>query len=357
MLNFTVGPVQINQQVLEQGAKQIPYFRTSEFSELMMKNEEYMCKFSKAPVGSKAVFITGSGTASMEAAVVNCFHQRDKVLILNGGSFGTRFVQICQLHKIAYTEIKLDYGEILTREKLEFYRNRNYTGFLVNIHETSTGIYYNPRLISEFCKENNLFLVVDAISSFLADPFEMEQWGVNVMITGSQKALALPPGISILVLDEKAQLRIKKNKSTCFYLDLKRALQDAERGQTPFTPAVSILLQLNIRLKQIAEDGLEKEQKRIKEIAEDFRKKAKELPVEFFSRFMSNSVTPIKVDKGKDAYMVFSILKDEYGIWVCPNGGELVHDIFRVGHIGALKIEDNDKLIFAMKELKKRGVL
>lgn len=238
MLNFTVGPVQMNEEVRKIGYEQVPYFRTPEFSKLMLENEEYMKKFTNAENDARVVFITGSGTASMEATIMNVFNEKDKVLIINGGSFGQRFVDICKLHKIDYQEIKIEFGETLTEDMLKEYDEKGYTGFLVNIHETSTGVHYDLDIISEFCKRNNLFLVVDAISSFLADRFDMQKYNVDVMITGSQKALACPPGVSIIVLSKTAINRVNENTSCCMYLDLKNALKNGERGQTPFTPAV-----------------------------------------------------------------------------------------------------------------------
>lgn len=187
MLNFTVGPVQSSDAVREIGARDVPYFRTAEFSKVIYENEKLIKKFVNAEENTRVLFITGSGTASMEAAVMNSFDEKDKVLIVNGGSFGERFVQICQIHNIPYTEIKIQSGKALSKEKLYEYDGKGYTGFLVNIHETSTGVYYDAKLISEFCKKNNLFLIVDAISSFLADEFDMMALNVDIMITGSQK--------------------------------------------------------------------------------------------------------------------------------------------------------------------------
>lgn len=357
MINFTVGPVQMSEEVRKIGYEQVPYFRTPEFSKIMLENEEYMKKYTKASEDSRVVFITGSGTASMEAVVMNIFNENDKVLVVNGGSFGHRFVELCEMHNIEHTEIKLDFGEILTSNILEKYDNQGYTGFLVNIHETSTGVYYDINLISDFCKRNNIFLVVDAISSFLADKFDMQKNDVGVMITGSQKALACPPGISVIVLSPEAIERVNKNKCKCMYFDLKSALKNGERGQTPFTPAVGILIQINRRLKEIEENGgIDAENKKISELAQDFREKVKELPFEIASKSLSNAVTPLH-PLNASAYEIFTILKDEYQIWICPNGGELKDKIFRVGHIGALTKDDNTKLINALKDMQKRNLL
>ena len=357
MINFTVGPVQSSEEVRAIGAEHVPYFRTPEFSAVMLENEALMQRFAKAPEGARTVFITGSGTASMEAAVMNVFTPADKVVLVNGGSFGQRFHELCEIHQIPFEEIRLDTGKALTAAHLKDYENRGFTGFLVNIHETSTGVRYDADLIGDFCRRNGLFLVVDAISSFLADPFDMGAMGADVMITGSQKALACPPGISVMVLSKRAVERIEKNQVRCMYFDLKSALKNGERGQTPFTPAVGTLLQIHARLKAIeAAGGVEKETAKIAALAADFRSRISDLPLTVCSDAMSNAVTPL-MTQNCSAYDVFTVLKDEYGIWVCPNGGEYKEKIFRVGHIGDLTVEDNAVLADALHDLVKRGIL
>ena len=357
MLNFTVGPVMSSESVRKIGGEQTPYFRNDEFSKVMLENEELMKEFVYADENSRAVFITGSGTAAMEACVMNVFNNNDKVLIVNGGGFGQRFADLCQLHDIPHDEIKLEFGCDITEEILDSYSDKGYTGFLVNICETSSGVYYNLDLISDFCKRNNIFLVVDAISSFLANPLNMQKQNVDVMITGSQKALACPPGISILVLGSNALERIEKNQVKSMYFDLKDMLKNGERGQTPFTPAVGILLQINQRLKDIkSQGGVESEIERIGNLAQDFRDRISDLPFEIKTESLSNSVTAVFC-KSENASEIVDRLKFDYNIWVNPNGGDVKDKMFRVGHIGDLTIEDNDKLIEAFHDLEKRGIL
>ena len=357
MINFTVGPVQSDKVVLEIGAEQVPYFRTPEFSEIMFENEKLILQYADAPDDSRVVFITGSGTASMEASVINTLSKEDKVLLVNGGSFGERFAEILSLHGIPFEDIKLDFGKTLTQEHLNKYNGNDFSVFIVNIHETSTGVHFDPGLIGDYCKKNNLFLIVDSISSFLADEISMKENKIDVLISGSQKALACPPGISVNVLSPAALDRVEKNETQCMYLDFKSALKNGERGQTPFTPAVGILRQIHARLKQIeAAGGVETEINRTRLLAEDFRSKIRDLPFEIVSESMSNAVTPLHPTTAS-AYDIFMTLKDEYDIWVCPNGGELKDKVFRVGHIGFLTTDDNDTLIAAFRDMKKRGLI
>ena len=195
MLNFTVGPVMSSERILALGAEQVPYFRTSEFSELMIENERLIKKFAHTIDNSRVVFLTCSGSGGMEAAIMNCLSKEDKALVINGGSFGERFVELLTLHEIPFTEIKLEHGKALKPEHLTPYEGKGYTAFLLQKHETSTGVHYDINLVSDFCKRNKCFLIVDAISSFLCDPFDMSALDADVMITGSQKALACPPGM------------------------------------------------------------------------------------------------------------------------------------------------------------------
>ena len=354
MINFTVGPVQSSDAVRAIGAEQVPYFRTAEFSELMFENERLIKKFAKATDDSRVVFITGSGSAGMETAIMNTLTPADKAIVVNGGSFGHRFVELCELHEIPFDEIKLAPGKALKAEHLAEYEGKGYTTFIVNKHETSTGVHYDMKLISDFCKRNNLFLIVDCISTFLADPFNMAELGADIMITGSQKALACPPGISVMALSPKALARIEKIKCKCQYLNLKIALKNAERGQTPWTPAVSILRQINARLKEIdANGGVEAEIARTASLANYFRDRIKDLPFEIVSESLSNAVTPLHPTTAS-AYDIFLKIKDEYGMWICPNGGDMKDTVFRVGHIGALTTTDYDKLIAAFKDLQNK---
>ena len=357
MLNFTVGPVMCSDEVRNVGAEQVPYFRTQEFSNLMLENEQMMLKFAKAPEGSRVAFMTNSSTGSMEAVVMNCFNGTDNVLVIDGGSFGHRFVELCEIHEVPHTVLHLNHGQKLTQERLYEYDGQDFTGLLVNIDETSTGVLYDSEMIGEFCKKNNIFYVCDCVSAFLADPFDMTLCGADVIITGSQKVLACPPGISIIVLAPRAVERVTTRKVKSMYFDLADVLKNMERGQTPFTPAVGILRQINTRLKEIeAAGGADVEIARVAAQAEDFRAKIRELPFEFVSESPANGVTPVHPVTA-DAYRIFETLKDEYNIWICPNGGDMKNTIFRVGHIGYLNHEDNTTLINALTDMQKRGML
>ena len=333
MLNFTVGPVMCSEEVCAVGGEQIPYFRTPEFSELMKENERLFLKYAHAPEGSRAAFMTNSSTGSMEAAVMNCFTEADKVLVIDGGSFGHRFAELCRIHGVPYETLPLRCGQALSEERLYEYDGRGFTGLLVNIDETSTGVLYDAEMIGGFCRQNRLFYVCDCVSSFLADRFDMAHCGADVMITGSQKALACPPGISVIILAPSAVERVTSRTVKSMYFNLADVLRNMERGQTPFTPAVGILRQINARLREIeAAGGAEAEIARVAAQARDFREKIKDLPFELVAESPANGVTSLH-PLNADAYEIFTYLKDNCGIWVCPNGGDMKSRVFRVGHM------------------------
>lgn len=350
-LNFAVGPVMMHESIRSIGKEQIPYFRTPEFSGVMRENEGMLKRIAGAPKESRVVFLTGSGTAGMEMAVMNSFSQKDKVLVVNGGSFGERFEKLCGIYKIPWESILLNPGEPLTKSCLEQYSGRGFTGMLINMHETSTGVLYDMGMIGDFCRSNHIFLVVDAISAFLADRVAMEEWGIGLLILSSQKALALPPGMSFLVLGEKAMQRAGKAEVKSLYFNITEYLKDGECGQTPYTPAVSVLLQLNLRLKQVLEMGIENEIRRVHGLSVYFRENIKKMPFELLTSSPSNAVTALVPLTGASAYQYFEKLDKEYDIWVCPNSGALKDKVFRVGHIGEVGQKEYDRLLNALHEI------
>lgn len=359
MLNFTVGPVTIPPHIRAMGSDPVPYFRTADFSALMKENEYMLLSLAKAPKDARAVFLTGSGTFAMEAAVANLLTRKDRVLVVNGGTFGARFSSLCTCYGVPHQEIPLAAGDALTADHLLPYEGQGYTALLVNLHETSTGTLYDLELLADFCQRNRLLFIVDAISAFLADEIDANRAGIDALIVSSQKALALAPGLSMIAFSQAALKRISLASPRSMYLDLREALVNMERGQTPFTPAVGLLVQLHRRLSDITRRGIEAERGDIRALAEDFRQKLSgtDLPFTLFSRAPSNAVTALECPTTTSAYAVFERLKDEYGIWVCPNGGALRDRVFRVGHLGALSEKDNDALIHALLDCRRKGLI
>ena len=347
---FTVGPVEMEEAVLKQGGEPLPYFRTAEFSEIMLEIQSRFLELMDAEEGAGLITLTASGTGAMEASVLNILTKEDRCLIIDGGGFGHRFTEICALHGIPFESLRLSFGETLTEQRLRPYEGRGFTALLVNIDETSTAQLYDYRMLGGFCRRNGCIYMVDAISSFLADEFSMKEGGVDLCITASQKALALPPGLSFVVVSPgMIQERIGKIPKRTYYFDFEEYLVNMKRGQPPFTPAVGIILQLQLRLREICSKGIESEIREHEERAAYFRKLCCEEGLALPEYPMSNAVTALVFpDGGADA--LFHKMKDRYGKMLTPNGGALKDTVLRVGHLGALSTEDYRDLIIEIRE-------
>lgn len=346
---FTIGPVEMYSHTLDVRKNQIPYFRTDEFSKLNIETDKLLKKMMGTSKESKVIYLTASGTAAMEATVMNCLSsEKDNVLVIEGGSFGERFGQICDIHKIKHSSIVLGFGEKLTREMLDEYKDEKFTALLVNLHETSTGQLYDVEMLSDYCREKGMYFIVDAISTFLCDTYEMDKYGIDATIISSQKGLCLAPGMSMVVLNERIiNDRVRLNLSESLYFDFNTYILNMERGQTPFTPAVGIMYEMNNMLKYIDHIGLDKFLKGIEEICMDFRERISGLPVTLPSYQLSNAITPVIFDKpvAKELYKKMS---DNDGVYVNPSGGELGERMFRVAHVGNHSIKDNEVLVNLM---------
>lgn len=343
---FTVGPVEMDPVIREVGSMALPYFRTAEFSELMLRLSDQFVSMLHAGPGSQGIFLTASGSGAMEAAVSSVFcADRDKLLIINGGSFGERFVELSRHYRIAHEVLELPFEEDLTREMLEPYRNLGFTGLLVNHHETSIGKAYDLEMLGQFCRDEGLYFIVDAVSSFLSEEIQMDDWSIDLVLTASQKALALPPGLSLVACSERLiKERIFEGEGSSYYLSLKQASMNQSRGQTPFTPALAIIYQLEKRLDSILANGVESEYLHKKTLAEHFRSRAVDLGYKIPTFKKSNSLTPL-LTQPIGAYDLFLELKDKYGLVLTPSGGAYRDRLTRVGHMGYLSTDDLDELL------------
>ena len=350
---FTVGPTQMRKEILDVRHQQVPYFRTAEFSEVMLDSDKLLKKFMNAPESYKSIYLTASGTGALEATIMNCMNETDHVLVINGGTFGQRFVDLCELHEISHTVIKLEDGEALTAKHFDAVEEQSFTFVIANIDETSTAQLYDINLLSCFAKKKQAYLVIDAISSFLIDHYDMAGNNIDVTILSSQKGLCIAPGISPIVISDRLyEERVKNNHIKNLYFDFNQYIKNFTRGQTPFTPAVGVCLEMNKALHLIEEEGFENYLSRIDSVAKDFRNRIKELPVSLPAFTISNAVTPIRFEQpiAKD---VFTILKDKYDIFVNPTGGVNEEYVLRVAHIGDTTIEDNKMLVETMKSVIK----
>lgn len=348
---FTVGPVEMYPETLKTAGKQLPYFRTQEFSKLMYENEEMFRESINATSDAKTIFLTASGTAAMEAVVINCFTRTDRLLVINGGSFGKRFKEICAIHQMPFDELCLSFDETLTEERLKSFDGKGYSGLLVNLHETSTGKLYDIHMLSRFCRRNGLYLIVDAIGAYGADRIDFEEDGIDALIVSSQKALALSPGIAIVEISRRLyDDRVSRGMTGCLYFDFRLYVENQKRGQTPFTPAVGVLLELHERLKQIKQIGMRQMQSDMQELAFQFREQLLEKGFRIPRYPLSNALTPVILTP--NARKMHDRLKEDYGLIVTPSGGELEEKLIRVGHLGCLNWEDYEKLLSAMEKIQ-----
>ena len=305
------------------------------------------------------IYFASSGTAVMEATVENCVSESDKVLVINGGSFGHRFCELLEYHKKKYQSIDLKWDETLTSNHLKPYEDKEFTMLFVNLNETQTGQLYDIKMLSEFCKKNNMMLVVDAISTFLADEYDMEKYDIDLTIISSQKGLSLSPGMSFVSFSKRMLDKIEKMPLPASkYFDFKDYLKNIERGQTPYTPPVFVMYELQDMLNLIEkEGGLSVRLNFINKKANYFRKKAKELGLTIPNYPLSNALTPLFFDD-VDAYEIIQVLKEKYEIFVNPCGGDLAKNLLRVTHIGNTTIEDIDelfeKLLLSINEVKNK---
>ncbi len=352
MTLFTVGPVQMSPEVREAGAIAIPYFRTAHFSQLMLDLEQIILQLFGAPEGSRSVFLSCSGSGAMEAAVASCFNEDDRLLIINGGGFGQRFEDIAKHHQIPFDVLRLPFEEDLTEAHLKPFGATAYKAVLVNHCETSIGKIYDLSLLGQWAHQHGAMLFVDAVSSFLNDPLDMESMQIDLALTTSQKALALAPGLSPVVMAPSAIEKLRQNQSKLFYHDLSRALNNMDRGQTPWTPSLGVIFQLEKRLKMIVEQGgLESELQRREQLSSYFRKQLSEqLPSYKIPTFqLSKGLTPV-LSPNQLAKRIFTTLMDQEDMVVTPSGGDLADLLVRVGHMGDLYERDYDQLLQVWKK-------
>lgn len=343
---FTVGPVQLYPETVKMYADDFPYFRTDMYGSLVKRNLARIADLVGARSGEHMIYLTASGTAAMEATVENCFDAKDRLLIINGGSFGRRFCELCEHHRIPYDSVDLRWDEALTEERLSSYEGKGYSALLVNLHETSTGQLYDIRMLRDFCRRNGMLLVVDAIGAFLADDFHMEEDGIDVTLFSSQKGLSCSPGLSFVVFSERMLERVRNRPpSVSRYFDFKDYLQNISRGQTPYTPAVRIMYEIEKMLDIIeAAGGKNAWLARIAEKAEYFRRRAVEHGYTLPSYPMSHMLTPVYFED-VSAHELFMYLMEHEQIYVNPCGGALAERMFRVSHVGNTTLADIDYLI------------
>jgi aspartate aminotransferase-like enzyme len=340
---FTPGPVPMSQHILAIGQSQPPYNRTDDFSEFTHEIINGL-KYVFQTDGSVAL-LTGSGTAAMEAAVLNFFDHEDTVLVINGGTFGQRWCDLCEVHSIRYVNYDVPLGLDVDLLELDALLSSNkFTGLLINAHETSTGHLFDIEAIGKITRRHDIFFVVDAISTICADQFLMDEWRVDVGILSSQKALALPPGLSFIAMNNRAIARMSMKSPPTLYFDLKNYLANQRRGQLPYTPAIGIMMQLHQRLSDIQLETLPSVIFTHEFRAKLFRSAIEILDFSLLPCRPSNTLTALRCPRSNAPFIVEE-LRVVFDIIVAANGGDLSSDVFRIAHLGAQHPKSVDKLI------------
>ena len=360
---FTIGPVEMYPSTRVVRDKGFVHFRTNEYSEIVKDCLKRLSTLLGNSVENSLIYLAASGTAAMEATVENCVFEDDKVLVINGGAFGHRFCELLEYHYKNFDSIDINWNEELREKHLKPYENKGYTMLFVNLHETFTGQLYNIQMLSDFCKRNNMMLVVDAISAFMADEYDMEKYGIDLTIISSQKGLCLSPGMSFVSFSQRMLDKVAKSGLTSSkYFDFKDYLINIPRGQTPYTPPVCVMYELQDMLNLIEiEGGKQVRLNYIKEKCDYFRKRVQELGLKIPNYPLSNMLTPVEFPDDINAYDIIQTLKDKFRIFVNPCGGDLATKLLRVSHIGNTTVEDIDylleKLLLAIDEVKNKELV
>lgn len=353
---MVLGPTEIEKDILAAGAFPMDYMRTPEYSKRLQKifaNLQYVFA-TQSPV----LIYACSGTGIMEAAVVNSCKEQDTVLVVNGGSFGERWADICKNYGIKVQEIKVPFGQSVNPHdiKKELDSHPEICAVFTTLDETSSGALTDMKSIGEIvCNYPQVLLVCDAVSGLIVEPLEMDKWHVDVVVSSSQKALALPPGLAFMAVSDKAQNRLKEKHLPSYYFAAEAYLRDWYRGQTPFTPAVSLLAQLEQRLTNIKNTGIENIRKKYAENTKYLRDGLKKLGLNTFAQNPANAVTGVQIE---NALEIVKVMREKYHIEIAPSGGDRGKNFLRIGLLGNIDKKDIDEFLSAFNqtidELKRR---
>lgn len=328
------GPTPVPPEVLQVGALPLYHHRTPKFSQVVKEASE----------GLKYLFctqndvytLTSSGTGAMETAVVNLLSPGDKAVIIETGKFGERWTNICKAYGMNPVVIKVEYGDFVTPEKLKetLDQNSDAKAVFTQLSETSTGSIMDIQSFGEIVSKTDAALVVDGISGIGAQEFRMDEWKVDVALTGSQKGLMLPPGLAFIAASKKAWAMVEKSTSPKFYYDLKAAKKSLEKDTTPWTPAITLILQLKEALGIIKKETIEGMWKRHEWLADATRNAIKVLELEPFAKNAGNVLTSVKVPDGIDGAKLVKTIRDKFGVTLAGGQGSMKGKIFRIAHLG-----------------------
>ncbi len=335
---LTPGPTPLPPEVLKALASPIIHHRTPQFQAVLKEATE----------GLKYVFQTkndcfilaSSGTGAMEAAVANLLSPADVAVTIQGGKFGERWTELCKAYGIIPEVIDVEWGEAVNPQEIEkkLKANPKIKAVFTTLCETSTGVTNDIEAIGKLIKNYDSVLVVDAISGLGAIDLKTDDWSADVVVSGSQKGLMLPPGLGFISASTKAWKLIENTKSPRYYFDLRKAKKAIDKTDTPFTPAISLIIALNQSLGMIKEDGLENVFLRHRKMAEATRQAVKAIGLELFApEASSDVVTAVKVPGNIDGEKLVKTMRDNYCVTIAGGQDELKGKVFRIAHMGYIE--------------------
>ncbi len=327
---MTPGPTPVPEDIMLGMAKPIIHHRTSEFKQIFKETKQLAKQVFQTK--NDIILFTSSGTGAMEASVSNLLSEGDFALSVAAGKFGERWGQIIKAFGANPVEIVYEYGDFAKPEDVEkaIEKNPKIKAVFMQASETSTGVFHPIDEIGLMLKEKypEIVFIVDGITAIGAIDVKTDLWNIDIMITGSQKALMLPPGLALMSVSEKAEDAIKHTKNRYYYFDILKE-QDAASGS--YTPAVSLVCGLNMALKRLLEEGLDNVFKRHTILAHATRKAAQALNLELLAKRPANSLTAIKTPVDSD--IIIKYMKS-YGVDVSNGQGSLKGKIIRIAHLG-----------------------
>ncbi len=337
-LLLTPGPTQLPQQVCEALGRPIIHHRTPQFQANLKEAAEGLKYLFQTK--NDVLILTSSGTGGMEAAVSNLLSRGDKAITVEGGKFGERWTELCKIYGVDAKVMQVKWGHAVQAEEIQkiLFAEKDIKAVFVTLVETSTGVTTDIKSIAEVVKKTNAVLVVDAISGLGATDLQTDNWGVDVVVSGSQKGLMLPPGLAFVSVSPKAWAMVEKSNSPKYYFDLKAAKKAAEKTDTPYTPAIGLIIALIEALKLMKTAGLGSLFAHYARLAKGTREAAKALGLSLFAdeKSISNVVTPISLPNGIDGEKLAKIMRDTYGITVAGGQEQLKGKIIRISHMGCL---------------------
>jgi aspartate aminotransferase-like enzyme len=287
--------------------------------------------------------LVSSGTGALEASVSNLFSRGDRVIVCSAGKFGERWVEIVKAFGLDAVVLKAEYGDAVSPARLEeaLAANPNARGVFVQASETSTGAAHDVEAMGKAVARTDAIFVVDAITGLGTMPLDIDGWGLDVVIGGSQKAFMIPPGLAFLSISPKAWNFTSSADLPHYYFDLKKEKKNAASGESSWTPATSLLLALSEALKYVKQIGMSKLVDNAQLLAKATRAAAAELGLELFAPHSpAASVTAIRAPKGMDSGVIVKEFRNRFGSIIANGQGSMKGQIFRIAHLGYFDFAD-----------------